>query len=221
MQILRPNQYATYNQWAPGKIGADASKPDSYWQVNQGQADQVAISHAFATGAAFNQVVACDGKDNVDLMDGDWKIQNDGNLVHDDASGADGYLYKDDRGDQVLISGIDKNKIRTNTFGHYNDVNGGLTDIENSPKNSSGGKDGFVTADEIQNALDDNTIKGDGRTYWQGVVNSLKNDAAAGTNNTHSSTRKGGQGQDLVGVTTNNLMDAERSGINFGTVKAK
>jgi len=236
MQILRADKYSLYDQWSPAKYGAVPDKPDSYWHVNQGQADDIQISHVFAFGEPQRNVVAADSKDTVTLMDKDWQLVDaNGNVqkqdqnatrVLDDLTATSGFLFRDSRGDQVLVGGIDDvTKIKTGTWTpprtHRDDVQGGLTDIENDPKNASGAKDGFVTADEIQIALDNNTIKGDGRTYWQGVVNSLKNDAASGKNDTHSSTRKGGQGQDFVGVTTNNLMDAERSGIDFGKVTVK
>jgi hypothetical protein len=117
MEILRKGQYRTYNQVAPGKLPARSSKPDLLWQANQGKADDITISNGFQFGKSYNQVLVVDKDDKVRFTDKDWKLQKtkDGKAktVHDDASDKDGYLYKDSKGNKVLVSGItDPDKVK-------------------------------------------------------------------------------------------------------------
>jgi hypothetical protein len=213
--FLTPGNYTTYNTVAPsynpsnfGQVGGTGKIGSALYQINQGGSTGDTVSFSHGIGAHF--VVAADSNDTVDLQGGGWTKNG---TTTDSTTGISGTVYKS--GDtEVLVSGTNNvigldNANGVPTGNHQADIDAGINTIEDD---NNGGKDHFVTKDEIQKAVTDGKFDSNqsGKNFWQGVIDALSN----GSLKTHAAPDGNNAAQ---GINSTDLVTAENGNENYFT----
>jgi hypothetical protein len=225
MKILG-NNYAVVNRDPKadngvfGLVKAGQVGDGAVFQYNDGTKQDIAVS-ATATGRRNDGgIYATDSQDTVTLEGGGW---SSGVAAHDDASNMDGIYYLNNKtGAKIMITGgatvkgagteappdAKAGELPATTG---SDILNGIRKIENHSSNANGGKDDFVTRQEIENALAGDAFNDDpvGKKFWQGVLR------ATVTGLLHDDFPGAPGNPNLKGYTANYLAQAQQKGFNF------
>jgi hypothetical protein len=176
------NQYQFSNLFIGGSLTTDVGNAGvSGWtgeldQMNDGKTQYYNINKS--PGYNNREIVMADSSDIIHLSGGGW---NPGTYTTTDVSGGvgtvGGILYKNDNGDQVLVTGGAKvDTSDENAQSNKDALKADIDTIENDPTvfaNAGSKTDGLVSAQEIQQAIDDHKFDSspDKKNFWQGIVN--------------------------------------------------